>query len=102
MSEILHHGKSSREFIPLYMGTDYFYFWHEPCKEKANMGHCKIYAVLIDNSCRIIFNLQCDDCKKTDAIKVAPFMGSIFNPYHIFHLSPNLKDRIGKHSWDDD
>jgi hypothetical protein len=35
-------------------------------------------------------------------VKVAPFMGSIFNPYHIFHLSPNLKDRIGKHSWDDD
>ena len=102
MNETMHHGKSSGEFVPLYVGTDYFYFYHEPCKDKEHKGCCEIYAILIDNSCRVIFNLQCMDCKERDALKTAHPLWMGLRNYSIFHISPNLIDRVEKHAWDDD
>ena len=58
---VIHHGmEETFEIIPTQ--TDYFWFWHKPCRNEKNHGYCEIYAVLIDNAGRVIFNLRCLDC----------------------------------------
>ena len=96
--KILHHGLLTGEFIPRRSGTDYFYFFHKPCSDKPNRGLCEVYAILVDNSGRVIFNLKCRDCGEVDALKTVP---SGEKPLEKFHLSPSLKSRIKRHWWDD-
>jgi Arc/MetJ-type ribon-helix-helix transcriptional regulator len=95
----LHHGNCFGDFELKMSDTDYFFAFHKPCLEKQNHGYCEIYANLIDNSGRVIFNLQCIDCKAVDAVKthVPMFAQGI---ERIF-LSPKLRHRIGEHPWDD-
>lgn len=72
---ILVHGiPDYQEFEPRRWGTDYFAFVHIPCREsnKENKGACDITRVLIDRDERIIFNLQCQDCKTVNALKTTP------------------------------
>lgn len=96
---LLHHGSNFGDFEIKMSGTDYFFAYHKPCRDKQNGGFCDIYAGLIDNTGRVIFNLQCRDCKAVDAVKTTvPFGGQGIE--RIF-LSPKLKSRIGKHPWDD-
>jgi hypothetical protein len=102
--ELLHHGLCSEEFTPRYIGTDYFAFFHMPCRNNENYGHCKETAILADNAGRVIFNLQCKDCGKIDALKTGAFL---WNPQRsdeeeleVFHLSPKLASRISRHQWD--
>jgi hypothetical protein len=106
---LLHHGLCSEEFEPRFIGTDYFWFWHEPCENKPNYGLCDIIGILIDNSGRVIFNLKCRDCGKVDALKIYPYLfksgderrraGDVLK---LFHLSPRLKARCRAHWWDDE
>lgn len=70
---LIHHGESKGEFEPRYHGTDYFAFRHKPCQGKENNGFCVIYAALVDNQGRIIFNLECHDCGRVDALKTHTF-----------------------------
>jgi DNA-directed RNA polymerase subunit RPC12/RpoP len=95
---LLHHGAYSEKWEPLMSSTDYFFFQHKPCKDKEHHGSCDIYACLIDNTGRVIFNLQCLDCKTVDAVKTTVPFGAK-TPERIF-LSPELERRIGKHPWD--
>jgi len=104
--EILHHGLCSGEFRPRYVGTDYFAFRHEPCKDKEGGGHCQITRVLIDNQGRVIFNLKCRSCGKIDALKTHPYLWVRPKPRllpftRIFKLSPALRPCVSKHWWDD-
>jgi len=106
---LLHHGLCSEEYRPRFIGTDYIWFWHEPCENRRNYGLCDITGILIDNSGRIIFNLKCRDCGKVDALKVYPYLfksreereraGDVLK---LFHLSPKLKARCRAHWWDDE
>jgi len=76
-NKLLHHGLLSYAFRPLFIGTDYFTFYHKPCfdqRKEPYYGHCKITAILIDNSGRIIFNLKCQSCGFRDALKTHPFL----------------------------
>jgi DNA-directed RNA polymerase subunit M/transcription elongation factor TFIIS len=91
---LIHHGVRFGDFEPVMSGTDYFHFFHKPCKDKGAGGSCEVYACLIDNTGRVILNLQCSDCKAVDAVKTRPGVGRTF-------LSPKLRHRVGKHSWDD-
>jgi len=107
-AEILHHGLCSGQFFPLYVGTDYFAFYHRPCfeaKKEPWLGHSEITAILIDNSGRIIFNLKCRTCGFKDALKTHPYLWIPKKDpkyaFRRFHLSPKLKSRIGVHWWDD-
>jgi hypothetical protein len=102
---ILHHGLCKQEIIPQYVGTDYFAFNHIPCTNKEpEYGHCEIIKVLIDNDGRIIFNLKCQRCGFTDALKTSATLWVLENREkplkEIFQLSPNLKECIGRHRWD--
>lgn len=100
MKKIIHHGSCDGKFEPRRSETDYFGFFHKPCADKQHKGGSYIYAVLIDNSGRVIFNFECADCGSRDALKTRTDM---FNPditiEHIY-LSPSLKKRIGRHEWD--
>jgi len=111
---LIHHGSASGVFVPMYFGTDYFAFTHEPCKKKKRSGFSIIYAVLIDNSGRVIFNLQCEDCGVVDALKThtyflaqgAPkryrkYKGKPIHTIERIYLSPSLQKRVGRHDWDD-
>jgi len=95
---LLHHGASFGDFEPEMSDTDYFFIYHKPCKDEGEGGLSDVYACLIDNTGRIILNVQCQNCKAVEAIKTAPFRRQGIE--HIF-ISPNLRKRIGKHSWDD-
>ncbi|MFC1755512.1 hypothetical protein ACFL96_19330 [Thermoproteota archaeon] len=94
---LLHHGLCSEHFKPGFFGSDYFGFFCK-CKERAD-----IYAVLIDERGRIIFNIRCNKCQVADAIKTITML---FTPakkdfdLSRIHLSPSLKNRVSKHSWD--
>jgi len=95
---LMHHGHNFEDFIPFKSETDYFFFQHVPCKDKKHGGFSDAYACLIDNTGRIIFNVQCLDCQAVDAVKThAPFRGQTTE--RIF-LSPKLKNRIAEHPWD--
>jgi len=103
--KLLHHGLCSEEFEPRYVGTDYFTFYHIPCeKNEPWYGHSEIVAVLIDNSGRVIFNLQCRSCGYRDALKTHPFLWIPGKrdryAYRRFFLSPKLKSRVQLHWWD--
>jgi len=105
---LIHHGNLTEEFEPLYRGTDYFEFRHSPCRDKEHGGFCTIYAVLMDNQGRVIFNLECMDCGEIDALKTHTyFLAKDKAPrgkehtIEAIYLSPKLRKRIGKHSWDD-
>jgi hypothetical protein len=108
---VIHHGLGGmmeEEWSPFYAGTDYFSFRHMPCKDKEKTGICIIYAVLVDNQGRVIFNLQCIDCGAVDAIKTHTyFLAKYDSPEGIRHtiqailLSPKLRTRIKEHDWDD-
>lgn len=54
---LLHHGHNFGDFEPFISATDYFFFKHNPCKDKEHQGFCDTYACLIDNIGRIIFNV---------------------------------------------
>jgi hypothetical protein len=105
---LLHHGLCTEQFEPRWIGTDYFDFWHKPCRNAEWHGLCDITAVLIDNQGRIIFNLKCRDCGAKDALKTSP---QLFRSkeerlgenevLQLFHLSPKLKQRCRRHYWDD-
>lgn len=104
--ELLHHGLVTEEFNVVFTGSDYFTFFHTPCKDETegSGGHCDVPAVLIDNTGRVIFNLKCKNCGKVDALKMHPRMWEQPPDPKIlerFHLSPGLKKRVGKHDWDD-
>jgi len=96
---LLHHGSSFGDFEIRMSGTDYFFAYHKPCRDKQHGGFCDMYAGLIDNTGRVIFNLQCQDCKAVDAVKTHVPFGEQ-GTKRIF-LSPKLRSRIGKHPWDD-
>lgn len=68
---ILHHGNLSKQFDVEYIGTDYFAFWHKPCKtmNTSNHGHSLPKYLVIDNEGRVIFHLRCLDCGFEDALK---------------------------------
>ncbi|RLI44355.1 hypothetical protein DRO69_07575 [Candidatus Bathyarchaeota archaeon] len=107
-NKLLHHGLLSYAFRPLFIGTDYFTFYHKPCfdqRKEPYYGHCKITAILIDNSGRIIFNLKCQSCGFRDALKTHPFLWVPNKDekcvYKRFYISPKLKSRVKKHWWDD-
>ncbi|MEM2888943.1 MAG: hypothetical protein QXR42_05630 [Candidatus Bathyarchaeia archaeon] len=106
-SAIKHHGLCSGEFAPRYVGTDYFAFYHKPCKErKPWLGYSRILHVLIDNQGRIIFNLECLTCGFKDALKTHPFLwlkeeGKEIPYAKIFHFSPLYRQCCRKHWWDD-
>ena len=104
---LLHHGLCSEAFEPRFIGTDYFCFWHVPCKNADWHGLCDITAVLIDNSGRIVFNLKCRDCGAKDALKTSPQLFKTREErlteaevLKLFHLSPRLKARCKPHWWD--
>jgi len=106
---LLHHGLCSEEFEPRHVGTDYFAFFHRPCRDREWHGLCNITAVLIDNRGRIIFNLKCKDCGFKDALKTSPNLFRIQEErlteseiLRVFHLSPKLKARCRQHWWDDE
>lgn len=96
---LLHHGSNFGEFETKMSGTDYFFAYHKPCRNKQNRGFCDIYAVLIDNTGRVILDLQCQDCKAVDAKKTQVLYGT--QGIERIFLSPKLRSRIGKHPWDD-
>jgi len=103
---LLHHGLCTEQFEPRWIGTDYFDFWHKPCRNAEWHGLCDITSVLIDNQGRIIFNLKCRDCGKIDALKTSPQLFrtnrlSESEVLQLFHLSPKLKARCRRHYWDD-
>jgi len=105
---LIHHGRLTHQFEPFYSGTDYFEFRHSPCRDKEHGGFCIIYAVLIDNQGRVIFNLECTDCGEIDALKSHTYFlakdkapGGKEHTIEVIYLSPKLRKRIGKHSWDD-
>jgi len=105
---LIHHGELSEEFKPSYRGTDYFEFRHVTCREGEHRGRCLIYAALIDNQGRIIFNLECRDCGRIDALKTHTYLmakgetpGGEDHTIEAIYLSPELRSRIGKHYWDD-
>jgi len=105
---LIHHGDCSEEFEPRYQGTDYFSFIHQPCQGKENNGFSVIYAVLVDNQGRIIFNLECRDCHRADALKAHTFFLTKHetpegkeHTIEAIYLSPKLRQRVQKHDWDD-
>jgi Zn finger protein HypA/HybF involved in hydrogenase expression len=96
---LIHHGAHFEDWEPIKSGTDYFYFHHKPCQyETGPLTLGKIYACLIDNNGRIIFNVQCPSCKEVDAVKTHAGIKS--QTIQRIFLSPNLKGRISNHSWD--
>ena len=102
-NKILHHGAcmpDKIDFVPSSIGTDYFGFFCRKCDVEI-----WIYAILIDERGRIIFNLQCPECQKTDAIKVAVnFTTCKYSTEKgdtKIQLSPTHKKNIGNHWWDD-
>ena len=104
---LIHHGEATGKVAPFYSGTDYFGFRHNPCGGKKWGGFCTIYAVLIDKQGRVIFNLQCMDCGAIDALKTHTFLwakdkalGGKTHTIEAIYLSPSLRRRIAKHSWD--
>ena len=104
---LLHHGLCSEEFEPRWIGTDYFCFWHVPCKNREWHGLCDITAVLVDNRGRVIFNLKCRDCGAKDALKTSPQLFrtgeerlSESEVLRLFHLSQKLRARCKPHWWD--
>jgi len=95
---LLHHGLCRGEFEPRYVGADYFAFYHKP-----DNGYAMITAILIDNRGRAIFNLRCEKCGEEDALKTSPRLWTNFpedRTIEFYHLSPKLRSRIGRHSWD--
>jgi len=101
---LIHHGMCTGNFKPVYTGTDYFTFYHNPCQEKEHSGHCIITAILIDHEGRVIFNLKCRDCGEEDALKTTSTMwgtGQDRDKLGMFHISPKLKKRVKHHGWDD-
>lgn len=105
--KLLHHGGDrclEFEATPTPKNnSDYFGFKHKPCKESEHRGYCKIIAILVDNVGRVVFNIQCLDCETIEALKTSGKMfGWEWNDFDlsIFYLSPHLKERIGKHWWD--
>jgi len=106
MKVILHHGMCKNEFSPVFIGTDYFTFYHKPCTESEKwQGHAEITSVLIDNAGRVIFNLKCRSCGAVDALKTTPnlFMSANSEPLRlekVFYLSPKLKACVKHHRWD--
>ena len=107
---LIHEGRCEGDFTLSFgcADTDYFAFSHKSCETKNNFGACTIYAVLIDNSGRVIFNIRCEDCGKVDALKThtylfAPSLVSKGSAHTVesIYLSPKLQERIGKHAWDD-
>lgn len=91
---LVHHGMCTGEFKPRYIGTDYFLFYHTPCKETKTGGLCDNAAVLVDNTGRIIFNLKCGECGAEDALKTKVgmwAMGEKKPPVEKFHLSARAK-----------
>lgn len=106
MKKILRHGLCTEEYTPVFVGTDYFTFYHRPCIEIPPFhGHCKITAVIIDGECRIIFNLKCRSCGAVDVLKTHPQFWSSpeerdKSPVGLFYISSKLKSRVGNLSWE--
>jgi len=101
--KLIHHGNCKGEFTPFFIGTDYFAFKHKPCDDSNHTGFSEITAVLIDNKGRIIFNLKCTHCGKTDALKTSRKIWNLKKPpenTEYIYLSPNLKNQIKTHKWD--
>lgn len=69
--KIMKHGKMFGQLNVVYLGTDYFAFFHKPCcgTEAANSGLCHVEHLLLDFGGRIIFELRCLDCGFTDVLK---------------------------------
>lgn len=105
-TRILHHGNLTEEFEPKYVGTDYFTFYHKPCKDKSPYyGHAQITHVLIDHQGRVIFNLKCRTCRAVDVLKTSPYLWipERLNPIpytRIFHFSLRMKECVRRHWWD--
>jgi len=102
---ILHHGNCSGEFRPLYVGTDYFTFFHAPCRYKPPYyGHSRITKVLVDEAGRIIFNLECRNCGFRDALKTHPLLWIAkregVDILKFFAFSPIYKKVCRPHWWD--
>jgi hypothetical protein len=102
MTRIMHHGsvEGAKEFEPRYTGTDYFNFFHKPCANKEHQGFSDIYAFLIDEQGRLIFNFKCKDCGAINALRTHTDWDNDKITIEHIYLSPSLKQRIGKHSWD--
>jgi hypothetical protein len=67
----MHHGIKLGQLGVENLSTDYFGFYHKPCRDsrKSNNGDCTPEYLILDCEGRIIFNLVCADCGFSDVLK---------------------------------